>query len=68
MFKEWLFRFICYIIAAITLIAMAGLGAGALIFIVWIGMNRPVLGISIAVVLGLIGLGLYAFFEVKNER
>lgn len=68
MFKEWFFRFICYIIAAIVLIAMGGLGGGGLVFIVWIGMNHPVLGISIVVVLGLIGLGIYTFYEVKNEK
>lgn len=68
MFKEWFFRFIGHIVMSIILIIIMGLCAGALAFIVWIAIKNPILGISIIVVLGLIGLGIYTFYEVKNEK
>ncbi len=68
MFKEWFFRFIGYIITTIIMLIVAGLCLGGLFAILWIGMKSLILGISTIVVLGLIGLGVYTFFEVKNER
>jgi hypothetical protein len=68
MFKEWFFHFIAHIVAVIALTAIVGICIGALGFILWVGENNLVLGISIIVVLGLIGLGIYTFYEVKNEK
>lgn len=68
MFKEWFFRFIGHIITVIILIAVMGLCASVIGFIVWIGRKSLILGISTIVVLGLIGLGTYTFYEIKNEK
>lgn len=67
MFKEWLACFFGYIITAIIMILVVGLFIGGLGVIIWIGMKSIILGISIVVVLGLIGLGIYCFYEVKKE-
>lgn len=68
MFKEWLLRFIAHIALAIALTLVVAMCVGALGFILWVGQNNIVLGISLIVVLGLIGLGIYTFYEVKNEK
>lgn len=68
MFKEWFFRFIAHIALVIALILVVAMCVGALGFILWVGQNNIVLGISLIVVLGLIGLGIYTFYEVKNEK
>lgn len=68
MFKEWFCRFIAHIAVVIALIVAVVICIGALGFILWVGENNLVLGISIIVVLGLIGLGIYTFYEVKNEK
>ena len=68
MFWEWFFRFIGYIVTAITLIAIIGICISVFSFIIWIGMKSTVLGALILVILVLIGLGIYTFYEVKNEK
>ena len=68
MFKEWFFRFIANIVMAIVLTVIAVACIGAFGFILWIGMKSLVLGILSIVILGLIGLGIYTFYEVKNEK
>ena len=68
MFKEWFFRFVAHIAMVIALTVVVVMCIGALGFILWVGENNLVLGISIIVVLGIIGLGIYTFYEVKNEK
>lgn len=68
MFKEWFVRFIANIVMAIVLTVIAVACLGVLVFVLWIGMKSLVLGFLSIAVLGLIGLGIYTFYEVKNEK
>lgn len=68
MFKEWFFRFIANIVMTIVLAVIAVSCIGVFCFVLWIGMKSLALGFLSVVVLGLIGLGIYTFYEVKNER
>ena len=68
MFKEWFFRFIANIVMTIVLTAIAVACISVFCFVLWIGMKSLTLGFLSVVVLGLIGLGIYTFYEVKNEK
>lgn len=68
MFKEWFLRFIANIVMTIVLTVIAVACIGVFCFVLWIGMKSLALGFLSIVVLGLIGLGIYTFYEVKNER
>lgn len=68
MFKEWFLRFIANIVMTIALIVIAIVCIGTFYFVLWIGMKSLILGILTIVLLGLIGLGIYTFYEVKNEK
>lgn len=68
MFKEWFIRFIANIVMAIVLTVIAVACLSVFCFVLWIGMKSLVLGFLSIIVLGLIGLGIYTFYEVKNEK
>lgn len=68
MFKEWFFRFIVNIVMTIVLNMIVVAGISVFCFVLWIGTKSLALGFLSIVVLGLIGLGIYTFYEVKNER
>lgn len=68
MFKEWFFRFIANIVMAIVLAVIVVACLSVFCFVLWIGMKSLTLGFLSVVVLGLIGFGIYTFYEVKNER
>lgn len=68
MFKEWFFRFITNIVMTIVLNVIVVACLSVFCFVLWIGMKSLALGFLSVVVLGLIGLGIYTFYEVKNEK
>lgn len=68
MFKEWFIRFIANIVMAIVLAVIVVACLSVFCFVLWIGMKNLTLGFLSVVVLGLIGFGIYTFYEVKNEK
>lgn len=68
MFKEWFFRFIANIVMTIVLNMIVVAGISVFCFVLWIGMKSLALGFLSIVVLGLIGLGIYTFYEVKKRK